>query len=617
MSRPSSVMAMRPHGHEQATLADCDRKQEAMRVKSPAIFSLCLGGLVFACATPDKYYPIDAADAQVEVQQGDAGLAGDLSKPLLDASPPDAFVLDIATPDAREADATIAVSDAPCGSPTDPRNCGSCGHDCRTLANVALSSAVACIAGSCVIPPQACATGYAHCTATPEDGCESNLTRSETCGHCGTKCNQGEICTSSASGYRCVSNCSGSGANERCMPPTPCHIGMLSCASGGLTCADTGVTLADGATCGPSLVCRGGACVPCTSSVACTPPKSCRTGSISCASGSPTCIETGIVSDGTSCGTNQVCVNGTCVSCTAGVACTPSTCQTGVTSCASGTSMCMITGTVVNGTSCGTNMRCSSGSCICNAGAACLSTNPCKIGTISCATGSPVCGDSADATDGTACGTSRVCSGGKCVSVLAPGASCSAGWQCSTSNCVDNHCCTQTSCPQCQDCGATGSCAPVPDNTDDDTCSGTLVCWDANNGGHCSACGSQAGVPCCAGGVCTAPGTACGSGGFCTACGTQAGAVCCAGSLCNVPGTYCDPSSNLCLSCGAAGGDPCCPGSHLCAGAGTGCAPDDDICRPCGEPGEPCCQSGGARCQTNGTLHCNSGPGTAPGMCVF
>jgi hypothetical protein len=71
------------------------------------------------------------------------------------------------------------------------------------------------------------------------------------------------------------------------------------------------------------------------------------------------------VTNGTSCGTNRVCDNGNCNTCVANQACLPVTkCRTGETSCASGASQCLITGTAPNGTSCGTGMTCDNGSCL-------------------------------------------------------------------------------------------------------------------------------------------------------------------------------------------------------------------------------------------------------------
>lgn len=60
-----------------------------------------------------------------------------------------------------------------CGSPTDPKNCGACGHDCNVLANVRPGAPdIACRAGVCVVSATACLAGYGHCSAIADDGCE-------------------------------------------------------------------------------------------------------------------------------------------------------------------------------------------------------------------------------------------------------------------------------------------------------------------------------------------------------------------------------------------------------------------------------------------------------------
>ena len=55
-----------------------------------------------------------------------------------------------------------------CVSPTDPKTCGSCTHNCTTLPHV--SGATTCQAGTCVVPPGSCASGWAHCSTNADDG---------------------------------------------------------------------------------------------------------------------------------------------------------------------------------------------------------------------------------------------------------------------------------------------------------------------------------------------------------------------------------------------------------------------------------------------------------------
>src|SRR5439155_8664464 len=67
---------------------------------------------------------------------------------------------------------------------TDPKNCGACGHDCTALPNLRTTFGVGCSAGTCVIAPTSCAQGYAHCTTTADDGCETDVTKPVHCGGC-------------------------------------------------------------------------------------------------------------------------------------------------------------------------------------------------------------------------------------------------------------------------------------------------------------------------------------------------------------------------------------------------------------------------------------------------
>src|SRR4051812_25476179 len=48
-----------------------------------------------------------------------------------------------------------AVPDGPCGAPDDPKNCGICGHDCKSLQHVRAGAAVGCQSGKCVLSPDA------------------------------------------------------------------------------------------------------------------------------------------------------------------------------------------------------------------------------------------------------------------------------------------------------------------------------------------------------------------------------------------------------------------------------------------------------------------------------
>ena len=99
-----------------------------------------------------------------------------------------------------------------CVSPTDPKTCGSCTHDCTNLPHV--SGTVTCSAGACVVPPTSCEPGWAHCSTRADDGCEVDITKPSNCGSCATVCSgTTPLCASNspdagASGYQCKSQCS-------------------------------------------------------------------------------------------------------------------------------------------------------------------------------------------------------------------------------------------------------------------------------------------------------------------------------------------------------------------------------------------------------------------------
>jgi lysophospholipase L1-like esterase len=76
-----------------------------------------------------------------------------------------------------------------------------------------------------------------------------------------------------------------------------------------------GQQAADMTTCSPPDLSgqqSSGSCVP---GAACEPGIQCHTGSISCLNGQMTCSDTGVAADGTSCGSDSVCESGSCVTC--------------------------------------------------------------------------------------------------------------------------------------------------------------------------------------------------------------------------------------------------------------------------------------------------------------
>jgi hypothetical protein len=190
--------------------------------------------------------------------------------------------------------------------------------------------------------------------------------------------------------------------------------GAIACVQGQPRCVATTPAVADGTSCGADQVCRSGTCVSCKSGVACT--TGCQVGQTSCATGVEECIPTGNVSDGTSCGSNEVCHAGVCGQCQAGLDCAmPDPCVRGVIACSTGQPVCTAAGNRLPGTSC------NSGQGVCDGNGACTACvdgsncgTVCSPATIVCATGAPVCTPHALAPDFTPCGTNGSCIQGEC-----------------------------------------------------------------------------------------------------------------------------------------------------------------------------------------------------------
>lgn len=206
----------------------------------------------------------------------------------------------------------------------------------------------------CLSGTTSCSTGASVCgSATPLAN--------------GSPCGTNQVCNSGAC-VSCTSNAVCSPQNNSCL------IGYIDCSSGTSVCTQSGVA-ANGTDCGSGQVCNNGTCGACTTGATCNPSGNvCQTGTTSCASGSSQCMNATNVADGTTCGNNQVCYQGTCSPCTASSQCNPggNVCLAGKTSCATGQSVCVSSGNSGNGVTCGTNQVCNNGTCsACTAGTAC------------------------------------------------------------------------------------------------------------------------------------------------------------------------------------------------------------------------------------------------------
>ncbi|MEZ4389578.1 MAG: hypothetical protein R3A48_00670 [Polyangiales bacterium] len=137
---------------------------------------------------------------------------------------------------------------------TSAGNCGACGTTCASGAN----GTGRCVAGRCGI---ACAAGFGDCDNDPANGCETDLSSSAgNCGACGTACAAGANATAQCAEGACGITCAMGFADCDENPANGCEADLSTsnshCGACGRACALTGAT----------STCRAGAC----SLVACT-----------------------------------------------------------------------------------------------------------------------------------------------------------------------------------------------------------------------------------------------------------------------------------------------------------------------------------------------------------
>lgn len=142
------------------------------------------------------------------------------------------------------------------------QNCGTCNNACDVTAAPEYENMYyGCLANEC--GKLKCASGFANCDGTFENGCETSLYTDDACGACGNKCAAGQTCA----------------VDERGVPSCVCGPGLTFCRTGemfGLPqgyCADLRSSEDDCGACGVSCevgdprmrqvaVCDFGKCVP-------------------------------------------------------------------------------------------------------------------------------------------------------------------------------------------------------------------------------------------------------------------------------------------------------------------------------------------------------------------
>src|SRR5262245_10368502 len=141
-------------------------------------------GAVCACAVERRLPPLpedatapDTSEDRAPSGSGGAGVDADSDSIRRDGG--DSAVDDSAIKESGNCSGLIC--DAGC-VPNDIHNCGRCGHDCTLLSHV--SGSVTCESGRCTFPDSSCASQWAHCNPDPDDGCETDISKTNNCGAC-------------------------------------------------------------------------------------------------------------------------------------------------------------------------------------------------------------------------------------------------------------------------------------------------------------------------------------------------------------------------------------------------------------------------------------------------
>ena len=505
-----------------------------------------------------------------------------------------------------------------------------------------------CTAGTaCTTNSDQCRSGVIVCDPV---GCMNSTAKSP-----GASCGMGQVCSAAGTCIPCAT-----GALCSTNPGTPCKKGAIACSTGSPTCGDD-TNVPDGTSCGPDKVCKAGACIGCAGGTVCdtNPGGACKLGVVSCGmSSSSGCIDGEDVSAGTSCGSNMVCNgNGQCVMCEEGKACTTNLgapCKTGVTDCTTGAPKCIDSGNTSAGTTCGTNQVCNgTGTCVsCTAGQACT-TNPsvCRNGVTSCVTGASTCVDGTPKPNTATCPGGPMCDGNGFCGVCMADQSCTGNptackqgkTMCngSATTCVDGaNSAAGSSCGVGMVCNGSGACnacsAGQPCTGNPNACkngvtscaTGTQTCVDGNNkvggtscgtnmvcdgNGTCATCTPNAncstnptacktgivncstGAPVCQDFGNRSAGTACGTNQVCDGNGTCS--ACTAGQVCTGNPNPCYSGVTSCMS-----GAPTCVDGAVKA-AGTGCG----VNQVCNANGQCTLCTAGQSCATNPSSACKNG----------
>jgi hypothetical protein len=163
--------------------------------------------------------------------------------------------------------------DGVCVSVNDPLyGCGD--PSCKPCASS--HSTMGCAARKCVVA--ACDKGYADCNATPGDGCETDLSKSTSCGSCNAVCGAAApLCAPSAATFQCTNGCT-PGAPLACGADCVDPLSSTNhCGGCNLKCPDVPQSTTTctagicGFTCKPNFHACAGRCATKTDPTACGP----------------------------------------------------------------------------------------------------------------------------------------------------------------------------------------------------------------------------------------------------------------------------------------------------------------------------------------------------------
>jgi hypothetical protein len=324
-----------------------------------------------------------------------------------------------------------------------------------------------------------------------------------------------------------------------CQETTPlvCNDGNLCTDDGcnaatGCTAVPNTLPCNDGEICTISDTCAGGSCVgggalPCSDGNVCT-DDACVPG-VGCAFTN----NTAACDDGNACTAASACANGACTGSSPVVCDDNNPCTTDSCNPASG---CVFTNNTLpcnDGNACTTGDVCAAGSCAGGAPLVCNDSNPCTNDSCAPASGCVFANNTASCSDGNACTTSDVCSGGVCQGGPAL-------------VCNDSNNCTNDSC------NPASGCVFAPNNA---------ACTDDNNPCTTDQCNPATGT--C--GIPAPNGTSCSDGEQCTVPDTCQAGQCVSADL---PQCFDGTSNVLCVLSGAANSVVTCP-IRLAAASGS------------------------------------------------